>query len=144
MIYIGCDHAGYDLKTIIINYLKNKNMECVDLGCDSSNDKVDYPDYAQSLALKIQNDPHAMGILICGSGMGMSISANRFKNVRAALCTHEFQSRLARAHNDANIICLGSRITGVDLSISCVDVFLNTPFEGERHKKRVEKIEVSI
>ncbi len=138
-ILIASDHAGYNLKAALIKFLtisKYSNIE--DLGCDSSENAVDYPDFAKKMAKKIQNDE--VGILICGSGIGISIAANRFLNIRAALCVNEEMAILSRLHNDANVICFGARMISEGLAIKILQEFLATDFEGKRHKNRVEKI----
>ena len=134
-IFIASDHAGYKLKNSIISKL----TKIIDLGPNSPN-SVDYPDYAKKLSKKIASDKSSFGILICGSGMGMAITANKIKNVRAALCYSNKNTKLSRLHNDANIITLGSRLLTKKNALSCVGVFLNTNFEGGRHSKRIKKI----
>jgi ribose 5-phosphate isomerase B len=138
-IYIACDHAGFNLKTNIISYLKNSNFKIIDLGCRSASVSVDYPDYAKKLAVKIKNKSD-IGILICGSGIGISIAANRFKNIRAALCHNVKSAKFSRLHNDANVICLGARFIKEKTAITILKSFLSTNFEGNRHEKRVEKL----
>ena len=140
-IAIGCDHAAFDEKNNLITYLENKNFLVKDFGC-FSNDSVDYPDYARLVANEIQNNNYDFGILICGSGIGISIAANRHSGIRAALCTSEFHAEMSRKHNDANIIALGARITPIDEMFSIISKFLDTEFEGGRHQNRIEKIEL--
>ena len=140
-IAIGCDHAAFDEKNNLITYLENKNFLVKDFGC-FSNDSVDYPDYARLVAKEIQINNYDFGILICGSGIGISIAANRHKGIRAALCTSEFHAEMSRKHNDANIIALGARITPIDEMFSIISKFLDTEFEGGRHQNRIEKIEL--
>lgn len=140
-IAIGCDHAAFDEKNNLIKYLENKNFLVKDFGC-FSNDSVDYPDYARLVAKEIQNNNYDFGILICGSGIGISIAANRHRGIRAALCTSEFHAEMSRKHNDANIIALGARITPIDEMFSIISKFLDTEFEGGRHQNRIEKIEL--
>ena len=140
-IAIGCDHAAFNEKNSLIAYLENKNFLVKDFGC-FSNDSVDYPDYARLVAKEIQNNNYDFGILICGSGIGISIAANRHRGIRAALCTSEFHAEMSRKHNDANIIALGARITPIDEMFSIISKFLDTEFEGGRHKNRIEKIEL--
>ena len=138
-VYISSDHAGFKLKEIIKLYLKKKNYKFIDLGpIDES--KVDYPDYAHKLAKKVKINKNHFGILICGSGMGMNITANRHKNIRAAQCFNLKSTKLSRLHNDANIITLGSRLLKKKNVLNFVNVFLNTKFEGGRHTKRIRKI----
>tara|TARA_Y100001978_G_C23641517_1_gene408543 strand:+ start:735 stop:1163 length:429 start_codon:yes stop_codon:yes gene_type:complete len=140
-IAIGCDHAAFDEKNNLITYLENKKFLVKDFGC-FSNDSVDYPDYARLVANEIQNNNYDFGILICGSGIGISIAANRHSGIRAALCTSEFHAEMSRKHNDANIIALGARITPIDEMFSIISKFLDTEFEGGRHQNRIEKIEL--
>ena len=140
-IAIGCDHAAYNEKMKLINYLESKNIEVSDLGCYSE-DSVDYPDYAHMVCNDIRKNNSERGILICGSGIGISIAANRNKGIRAALCCSEFHAEMSRKHNDANIIALGARTTSMNDMFKFVDIFLDTEFEGGRHQNRVEKIEL--
>ena len=140
-IAIGCDHAAFDEKNNLIRYLENKNFLVKDFGC-FGNDSVDYPDYARLVAKEIQKNNYDFGILICGSGIGISIAANRHRGIRAALCTSEFHAEMSRKHNDANIIALGARITPIDEMFSIISKFLDTEFEGGRHQNRIEKIEL--
>ena len=140
-IAIGCDHAAFDEKNKLIAALEDKNHLVKDFGCFSK-DSVDYPDYATLVAKEMQNNSYDYGILICGSGIGISIAANRHKGIRAALCTSEFHAEMSRKHNDANIIVFGARITPVKEMIKMVDKFLDTDFEGGRHQNRIEKIEL--
>ncbi len=139
MIYIASDHAGIELKAALIQHLAVIGRAVTDEGTVST-DSVDYPDYAQKVARQLFADPSAYGILICGTGTGMSIAANRFSHIRAALCQSAEESQLARAHNDANVLCLGARIVTVDAAIACVDAFLSTEFEGGRHALRTQKL----
>ena len=137
-IYIASDHAGFNLKeSIKKKYSKKYNL--FDLGPDKSAKSVNYPDYAHKLSKKI-NKKQNIGILICGSGMGMSMSANKHKNIRAALCYSVKNAKLSRLHNDANVITLGERLISKNLAFKCINAFLNTKFEGGRHLKRVKKI----
>ena len=139
-IVIGNDHAGVDLKLKIVEFLRKKGHEVTNIGTDTF-DSVDYPDIAKEVAQKVLDEEAKYGILICGTGIGISISANKIKGIRAALAHNEFTARLSRLHNDANIIALGARVLGDELAAVCVDTFINTEFEGGRHAKRVEKIE---
>ncbi|MFA5793147.1 MAG: ribose 5-phosphate isomerase B [Candidatus Gracilibacteria bacterium] len=144
MIYIGSDHAGFPLKELLQKYLKSvegrvKDVELVDCGTFSE-DSVDYPDIAKEVSLKVLGSEGALGILICGTGIGMSISANKVDGIRAAHVTDSTQARFARLHNDANVVCLGQRITGSEVAKDIVDTFLSTDFEGGRHANRVQKI----
>jgi ribose 5-phosphate isomerase B len=138
-IELGSDHAGYELKAFIINYLKSKEYTVNDHGCYST-ESVDYPDYAHNVANALKSNAQSIGILICGSGNGINITANKYKHIRAALCWNAEIAQLARLHNDANVLTLPGRYISNEEAIKCVDVFLNTAFEGGRHLKRVEKI----
>ena len=136
---IASDHAGYKLKEDIKNYLIDKKMSVFDIGPYNDN-SVDYPDYAKKLGNRIKLKKSDVGILVCGSGTGMAISANKIKNIRAAVCYNQKSTRLSRQHNNANIIALGARLTKKSLSLKLVELFLKTKFEGGRHLKRVKKI----
>ena len=138
-IFISSDHAGYILKEQIKKRFKNK-YTFQDLGTDNSSKSVNYPDYAHKLCKKISKSSKNMGILVCGSGMGMSMAANRHKKIRAAVCYSVKNTKLSRLHNNANIITLGSRLTKKNTAFKCIDVFMKTKFEGGRHNKRVKKI----
>jgi len=138
-IFISSDHAGFKLKEDIKSFLKKRKYSFIDLGPDNDN-RVDYPDYAHSVAKKVKINKNYRGILICGSGMGMNIAANRHKNIRAAQCYNVKSTKLSRLHNDANIITLGSRLLSKKNALNCVSVFLKTKFEGGRHSKRIKKI----
>ncbi|MDC0947551.1 ribose 5-phosphate isomerase B [Candidatus Pelagibacter sp.] len=138
-IFLSSDHAGYKLKEIIKIYLDKIMIKYTDLG-PFSNDRVDYPDYAHKVAKKVKTNKNHVGILVCGSGTGMNIAANKHKNVRAAQCFNVKSTKLSRLHNDANIITLGSRLLSKKNALKFVDVFLNTKFEGGRHTKRIRKI----
>jgi ribose 5-phosphate isomerase B len=138
-IFISSDHAGFKLKETIKSYLIKKKRDFEDLGPYNSA-RVDYPDFAHKVARKMRNNKNNIGILVCGSGMGMNIAANRHKNIRAAQCFNLKSAKLSRLHNDANIITLGSRLLTKKTALSCISVFLNTKFEGGRHSKRIKKI----
>ena len=138
-IFISSDHAGFRLKESIKMYLSKKKLPFQDLG-PINDDKVDYPDYAHKVAKKVKINKNNVGILICGSGTGMNIAANKHKNIRAAQCFNLKSTKLSRLHNDANIITLGSRVLSKKNALSFVGVFLNTKFEGGRHSKRIKKI----
>ena len=138
-ICIASDHAGFNLKEYIKDYLINKNISIFDLG-PYDNQSVDYPDFAKKLANRIRAEKSEVGILVCGSGTGMAISANKIKSIRAAVCYNIKSTRLSRQHNNANIIALGARLTKKSLSLKLVEIFLKTKFEGGRHLKRVKKI----
>ncbi len=138
-IFIASDHAGYNLKTKIINKF-NKKLKIQDLGTNNSNDKVNYPYFAHKLCRKVVQKKSNIGILVCGSAMGMTMAANRHKKIRAALCYSVKNTKLSRLHNDANVITLGGRLISKNLAFKCIDAFLNTNFEGGRHLKRVKNI----
>ncbi len=138
-IAIGSDHAGFPLKERIKNFLIEKGHEVIDFGT-TSRDSTHYPLFAKEVSLAVQRGEAERGILVCGTGIGMSITANKFKGVRAALCFNEYMARMSRLHNDANVLCLGDRVLGEELALSIVEVWLETPFEGGRHTKRLELI----
>ena len=138
-IFISSDHAGFKLKEIIKNYLKNKKVKFEDLGPKDDN-RVDYPDYAHKVARRVKLSKNNVGILVCGSGTGMNIAANKHKNIRAAQCFNIKSTKLSRLHNDANIITLGSRLITKKNALKFVSVFLDTKFDGGRHLKRIKKI----
>ena len=138
-IFISSDHAGFKLKEIIKDYLANKKVKFVDLG-PKDDDRVDYPDYAHKVARRVKLSKSNVGILVCGSGTGMNIAANKHKNIRAAQCFNLKSTKLSRLHNDANIITLGSRLITKKNALKFVSVFLNTKFDGGRHLRRVKKI----
>lgn len=140
MIAIGSDHGGYELKSFILEYMKDNGHECHDFGCYSP-DSVDYPDVALPVAQSVANKEYEFGILICGTGLGMSYVANKVPGIRAALCSDGYTARMAREHNDANILVLGGRVTGVGLALDIVDIFLKGKFAGGRHKMRIDKID---
>ena len=138
-IFISSDHAGFKLKDQIIKKFEKKYI-FEDLGTYNSLISVNYPDYAHKLCKKVSKNRKNMGILICGSGMGMSMAANRHKKIRAAMCYSVKNTKLSRLHNNANIITLGSRLTNKNTAFKCIDIFINTNFEGGRHKKRIKNI----
>ena len=138
-VFLASDHAGFELKNELKEAIKGLGYEVVDLGANDKN-SVDYPDYAHLLASKLE--PNCYGVLVCGTGIGISIAANRHENVRCALCHDEFTARLAREHNDANVIAFGARVIGAGVAISAVEEFLKTEFAGGRHERRVKKIEL--
>ena len=141
MIAVGCDHGGYELKLEVLKHLQERGIEYVDFGCDSL-DSCDYPVYAKKVAKAILSGECEKGILICGTGIGISITANKFKGIRAALCSDCFTAQATREHNDSNILAMGGRVVGPGLALKIVDTFLDTPFsEGERHKRRIAMIE---
>ncbi len=137
-IVMASDHGGFDLKEIIKEYLQEKGMEVLDLGCHDRQ-SVDYPAYGKLAAKKVLEE-NCLGIIMCGTGLGISISANKVKGIRAALCSEEYSARMARRHNNANILALGGRTTGSDLAKSIVDAFLEEDFEAGRHLRRVEQM----
>ena len=138
-IFISSDHAGFKLKETIKDYLRNKKIKFEDLG-PMNDASVDYPDYAHKVAKKVKLNKSNVGILVCGSGTGMNIAANKHKNIRAAQCFNPKSTKLSRLHNDANIITLGSRLITKKNALKFISVFLNTKFDGGRHLKRVKKI----
>ena len=138
-IFISSDHAGFKLKEYIKLYLKRKKLSFEDLG-PSSEDRVDYPDFAHKVSRKVKTEKSNVGILVCGSGTGMNIAANKHKNIRAAQCFNLKSTKLSRLHNDANIITLGSRLITKKNALKFVDTFLTTKFDGGRHLKRIKKI----
>ena len=138
-IAIGRDHAGVELKQQIVALLKDLHIECIDYGTDST-ESVDYPDFGEKVSEAVSSGKIQKGILICGTGIGMSIVANKFPSVRASLCNELFTAKMSRLHNDANILVLGGRIVGRDLAKEIVKTWVSTPFEGERHRRRLEKI----
>lgn len=139
-IVIASDHAGYDLKETIKKYLLKNNLQVKDLGC-ASLESVNYPDYAHRVAKEVLSN-HSRGILICGSGIGMSITANRHQGIRAALCSSVEVAKLSREHNDSNILVMGARFVNTELAQAMVDTWLKTEFEGGRHQIRVQSIDL--
>ena len=139
IVVLASDHAGFRLKETIKNYLIKKRKKVLDLGT-KDNSSVDYPVFAHRLSRKIKNNDGKLGILICGSGIGMDITANKHKNVRAALCYNVKSTRLSREHNNANVMAIGSRLTKKNIALKCVNTFLNTKFKGGRHLRRIKKI----
>ena len=140
-VAISCDHGGFELKRNLVSHLEACGCELLDLGVFSA-ESVDYPENAHALAEAVITEKAEFGILICGTGIGMSIAANRHKGVRAALCTDSYMARMSRAHNDANVLCLGGRVLGPSLAADIVDTFLSGEFDGGRHARRIEKIEI--
>ena len=137
--YIATDHAGLDLKNFTKAFLEEKGITVEDLS-PTTTDRVDYPDYASKVSIVVQNDPEAKGILICGTGIGMSLAANKYDGIRAALTHDAYTARMAREHNDANILCFGERVVGKGVVEDILNAWLNNDFEGGRHANRVEKI----
>ena len=138
-VCIASDHAGFKLKDFIKDFLINKNISIIDLG-PINEDSVDYPDYAKKVSNRVNSKKSDVGILVCGSGTGMAISANKTKKIRAAVCYNSRSTRLSRQHNNANIIAIGSRLTKRNTALKLVSIFLETKFEGGRHLRRVKKI----
>lgn len=138
-VAIGSDHAGFEYKEEIISYLEAKGLKVKDFGAHSK-DSVDYPDYAHPVAKAVEREEVAFGILICGSANGVAITANKHQGVRAAICWGEELARLARGHNEANVLCIPARFVDQSVAVQMVDVFIETPFEGGRHHDRVRKI----
>ncbi len=138
-VALGCDHGGLNIKNAVIEYLKESGIEFVDFGCYTE-ESVDYPEYAYKVATAITNKDADLGILCCGTGIGISMAANKVKGIRAAVCTNEFMAEMTRRHNNANIIALGGRIIDEPTAVKLADIFLNTEFEGDRHIRRVDMI----
>ena len=142
MLAIGSDHGGFDLKEEVKKHLDELGVEYIDCGC-FDHSSVNYPEYAHKVAGKIQSGECDRGILICSTGIGISMAANRHKGVRAALCHDSYSAKMTRLHNDANVLCMGGLIIGKNLALEIVDVFLNTEFSGEeRHQNRIDMIEI--
>lgn len=139
MIAIGSDHGGFDLKEKIIEHLKANGVELRDVGC-YSHASVDYPDIAEAACKEIVSGECERAILICGTGIGISIAANKIDGIRAALCHSSFDAKMSRMHNDANVLCLGGRTTGTSIALEIVDTYIASEFEGDRHMRRVNKI----
>jgi ribose 5-phosphate isomerase B len=137
---IGADHGGYALKEIVKQQLLDRGHEVADQGTDDGETSVDYPDYGRAVGEAVASGEYERGIVICGTGIGISMAANKVRGVRAALCTNGYMARMARAHNDANVLALGGRVIGPELAKEIVDVFLSTDFHGGRHARRVDKI----
>lgn len=139
-IAIGNDHAAPELKLAVIEHLKEKGIECMDMGC-AVGEKCDYPDAAKAVCEKVSCGEFDLGILICGTGVGMSIAANKVKGIRAACCSDYFSARLTREHNNANVLCFGARVVGEGTAMDLVDAFVDTPYSNEeRHQKRIDLI----
>lgn len=139
-VVIGSDHGGFRYKEAIIDYLKARNIEFFDVGTHTL-ESCDYPEIAKEAAKKVVSGEFNRGILVCGTGIGMSIAANKVRGIRAALCSDTYSARVSRAHNNANILCLGERVIGEHLALDIVDIWLKTGFEGGRHKRRVDMLE---
>ena len=136
-LVIGCDHAAPELKAIVRDHLIARGFEVIDVGTHTT-DSCNYPDYAHALCTKIQSGECDLGILICGTGIGMSMAANKHKGIRAACCSDTFSARLTRLHNDANVLCFGARVVGQGLALDLADIFVDTEFEGGKHKTRID------
>lgn len=137
-IAIGSDHGGFELKQLLVKKLAGLGHEVNDLGCDSAA-SVDYPDFAEQVCAQVLDATVESGILVCGTGLGMSMAANKYRGIRAAVCHNEYTARMSRAHNDANILCLGDRVLGKGLAEGIVEVWLTTSFTGGRHQQRIDK-----
>lgn len=138
-ITVGCDHAGLNLKKIVISHLQERGYEVLDVGTHTP-DSCDYPAIAHALCKNIQNGVSELGILVCGTGIGMSMAANKHRGIRAAACSDTFSARLTRVHNDANVLCFGERVVGMGLALDLVDAFIDAEFEGGKHQRRVDMI----
>lgn len=138
-IAIASDHGGIELKSVLISHMKERNMDVIDCGTHSK-ESCDYPDYAEKACRKVQSREADLAVLVCGTGLGMSIAANKMRGIRAAVCGEDFSAHYARAHNNANVLCLGARVTGPGLAVLILDTFLDSSFEGGRHERRVNKI----
>lgn len=138
-ITIGSDHAGYGLKQKVIAHLQERGIEVIDIGTNSEA-SCDYPVFAHMVCKNVQNGVTPLGILVCGTGVGMSIAANKHKGIRAAVCSDTFSARLTRQHNDANVLCFGERVVGAGVACDLVDAFLDAEFEGGKHARRVDMI----
>jgi ribose 5-phosphate isomerase B len=136
-VAIGCDHGGIDLKNTVLSVLVELGHEVDDQGCNST-DSVDYPDFAKSVSTLVKEGKCQCGILICGTGIGMSMAANRIPGIRAALCNEMFSAKMSREHNDANILCLGARVIGPGLAAEIVQTWMNSEFAGGRHQRRID------
>jgi ribose 5-phosphate isomerase B len=139
MMAVGCDHAGLQLKQKIVDFLAEQGEPCRDFGVQTG-EAADYPDIAGAVTEAVRSGACRRGILICGTGIGMCIAANKARSIRAALCHDTFSARMARQHNDANVLCLGARVIGEGLALDIVELFLRTPFEGGRHQRRLEML----
>ena len=139
-IALACDHGGYDLKMAIIAHLEKRGIEVMDLGTNNATDSVNYPEYGEAAALKVANGEADCGILVCGTGIGISLAANKVPGIRCAVVSDTFSARMTKAHNNANMLSLGERVIGKGLALEIVDAWLNTEFEGERHLRRVNML----
>lgn len=139
-VYLASDHGGFNGKQIALKYCKERGFLCVDLGCNSSEISVDYPDFANALAAHLESDKEAFGILVCGSGIGISIAANRHHHIRCALCHDENTAMLSRLHNNANVLAFSGRFSDENTIIAMLNAFFGTQFEGGRHQRRIDKL----
>lgn len=139
-IALGCDHGGLEIKNAIIEDLKNKGVECIDFGTTTT-DSVDYPVYAKKVCAAVKSGECLLGILCCGTGIGMSMTANKQKGIRAAVLSDAFSAEMTRRHNNANVLCLGGRVIDSAKAVELANIFLNTPYEGGRHDKRIAMME---
>ena len=139
LVAIGCDHGGWELKNTITAFLKEQGIQVLEFGCQNG-ESIDYPQVAIDTCANLQNGKAKLGILVCGTGIGMSIAANKLKGIRAAVCTDHFSTKFTRLHNNTNVLCLGGRVIGPGVALELVDLFLNTDFEGGRHQRRVDAI----
>ena len=140
IIAIASDHAGYDMKEQLKKHFDALGVKYIDYGTSDSKTSVDYPDYASKACESIQNGNATLGVLVCGTGIGMSMAANKHKGIRAACCSDTFSARMTRMHNDANMLCIGARVIGIGLATDLVDIFISTEFEGERHMRRIQML----
>ncbi len=136
-VAIGCDHGGYELKNLLVNFFQNSDVEIVDMGC-RLDESVDYPVFADVVCKKVQSGDCHLGILVCGTGIGMSIAANRHRDIRAALCHEAFTARMSREHNNANVLCLGGRVIGPEIALDIAKTWVETKFTGGRHQRRLD------
>lgn len=139
-VYLASDHGGFKGKEIALKYCLERGFTCVDLGCNSSEISVDYPDFANALAAHLESDKEAVGILVCGSGIGISIAANRHQHIRCALCHDENTAMLSRLHNNANVLAFSGRFSDENTIKAMLEAFFNTQFEGGRHQRRIDKL----
>lgn len=139
-IGLGCDHGGFNLKTEIIQYLESKGIECVDFGTKNATDSVDYPAYGEAVANAVANKEVDYGILCCGTGIGISLAANKVPGIRCAVVSDVFSAKMSKAHNNANMLSLGERVLGRGLALEIVEAWISTDFEGDRHSRRVDMI----
>lgn len=139
-IALACDHGGYDLKVAIIAHLKERGIEVIDIGTNNGTDSVNYPEYGEAAALKVANGEADCGIVVCGTGIGISLAANKVPGIRCAVVSDTFSARMTKAHNNANMLAMGGRVVGVGLALDIVDAYLDTEFEGGRHQTRVDML----